>query len=179
MQQEVRPEVAVQRVDDLFIVACSQRGHNQTLGFATGEQGRSVGPGQNAGFRNDVADFIRCTSVDAAAMGHNITAQNRRLELLQGGTKVLVFKLFFAQTLFDGLTRCAYGSSTFLLIRNRISRTHSVFARSLNGGIKIGVIWWLEIKRLVRSFFCQTDDQIDHRLNLLVGKVHRTKHFGF
>ena len=34
------------------------------------------------------------------------------------------------------------------------------------------------VERLVRGFFGQVDDQVDHRLDLLVRKGHRTQHFG-
>jgi hypothetical protein len=59
MQQEVGPRIAVQCIDDLFVIARAQCCHDQTLGFATCEQRGTVGPWQKASFTHDWAHLCR------------------------------------------------------------------------------------------------------------------------
>jgi hypothetical protein len=67
VQQEVGPEVAVQRVDDLLVLAGAQRGDHQALRLATGEQGRAMCARQDAGFADDRAHGLGVAPVDPLA----------------------------------------------------------------------------------------------------------------
>src|SRR6056297_317866 len=117
VQQEVRFEIPVQRVDELLVVAGAKRGDHQALRLATGEQRRAVGTRQQAGFTDDRADLIQTTTVDAIAVLDDITAQHDRLELFHGRAKVAVFKLLFAQLSLDRVFGGGNRRGTFLLSR--------------------------------------------------------------
>ena len=86
MQQEVGFEVAVQRVDELLIIAGAQRGHDQALRLATGKQGGPMRPRQQANFGFDGTHGVEGAPVDPLAVLDDIAAQNRRFQLLQRGT---------------------------------------------------------------------------------------------
>src|SRR5690606_41133792 len=51
VQQEVGPEVAVQRVDDLLVLAGAEGRDHKALRLAAGEERRAVRPRQDADFR--------------------------------------------------------------------------------------------------------------------------------
>ena len=63
MQHEAVFELTGQRVDALGIALGAQGGDDQGLGFAAGEQGRTVGAGQHA-----VADFDGAHGAGVAAV---------------------------------------------------------------------------------------------------------------
>ncbi len=179
VQHEVGFVSAVQRVDHLFVVTGAQCGHNQTLCFTTGEQGGTMGTWQQTGFRHDRADLIQRTTINAAAVFHNVTTQNACFQLLQSRAKVCVFLLFFRQTCDQLLFQSSHSCNTFLLVRNRISRAHFLFACCLNSIVQLRVIRCFELKWFFCSFFRQINDQVDHRLERFMGKFHRTQHLCF
>jgi hypothetical protein len=67
VQHEVLAVFALERVDDLLVLAGAQRGHDQRLGLAAGEQRRAVGARQDADFGHDRADGLGVAAVDALA----------------------------------------------------------------------------------------------------------------
>ena len=69
----VRPR---QGVDVLFVLAGAERGHDDGLGLAAGEQGRTVGAREDADFRNDVADLVESAAVDAVTVVDDVTTQD-------------------------------------------------------------------------------------------------------
>ena len=73
MQQEVFLVGAFQRVDELFVIGGAERGHNQRLCFTAGEQGRTMGAGQNADFGDN-----RTHGFDIAAIDTDTGVQNVR-----------------------------------------------------------------------------------------------------
>ncbi len=179
MQQEVGFEVAMQRVDELFVVTGAQRGHNQALCFTTGEQSRTVGPWQQTSFRNDRTDFIQRTTVNTTTVFDNVTAQNNRFQLFDCGTKVRIFKLFFGQTGKNGVFGCRHGGNTLLLVGVGISGAHAFFASGFDNFVKLGIIRRFEFKRLLGGIFGQINDQVDYRLDLLVGENNSPQHLFF
>ena len=74
MQQEVRFIHSVQSVDHLLIIAGAQCGYNQTLCFASGEQGRTVGSGQQASLTTDRSHCVQSPAINSLAVFHNIAA---------------------------------------------------------------------------------------------------------
>ena len=76
MQHELLLVLAFQGVDQLLVVAGAQGGHDQGLGLAAGEQGRAVGAGQHAHFRDDRADLVDRAAVDADAGVEDVAADD-------------------------------------------------------------------------------------------------------
>ena len=179
VQQEVRTEVAVQSVDDLFVVAGAEGGNNQTLGFAASEQSRTVRTWQQASFTNDRANLIQCTTVDALTFFNNRTTENRGFELFQRGAEVAVFELFFGQGRFDCFFCSSNSSNAFLFVGDRVGSAHLLFASCFHNFVEVRVVRRSELERLFCGFFCQINDQVDNRLDLLVSKVHSAEHFCF
>ena len=67
VQHEVFAILALERVDDLLVLAGAQRGHDESLGLAAGEQRRAVGARQHAHFGHDRAHRLGVAAVDALA----------------------------------------------------------------------------------------------------------------
>ncbi len=179
MQQEVGFEITVQRVDELFVVSGTQSCDNKTLRFTACKQGRTVCTWQKTSLGNDRANGCRVTTIDTLACLNNVTTQDASLKALHCGTKVRIGKLLFCKSVFDHCASIVDGCRALLLVCDRKCCAHVFFASSCNSGGQLGIVSRLEIKRLFCAIFCQINDQVDHRLDLLVRKVHSTKHFSF
>ena len=177
MQQEVRFEIAMQGVDELFIIAGAQRGDDQPLGFATGEQSRSMGARQQAGFADNGADGIQGAAINPAAMLDDIAAHHARFQFLQGGAKVGIFQLLFGQMRLDRVLCGGHGGNTFLLVGNRIGGAHASLAHRFHGIVDRGVIRGGKVHRLFGAIFGQINDQVDDRLKRGVRKGDCAQHF--
>ena len=174
MQHEVGFEIAVQRINELFVVTGAQRGHNQTLRFATCKQRRPVGTGQDAGFSHDIADLVGLATVNTRTGFNNVTAQDGRFEAFQRGTKVRIVFLLVGQGCFDCLACGGNRGCALLLVCDCKRGAHSVLASGFDSCGQVRIVNRLEIKRLFRGVFGQIDDQVDDRLDLLVREFHRT-----
>src|SRR5215217_7716344 len=80
VQQEVLLLGAFEAIDILLVFAGAEGGNDQRLGFAAGEQRRTVGTGQNANFGNDRADGREVTAVDAQTGVEHVPAHNLGLQ---------------------------------------------------------------------------------------------------
>ena len=92
MQHEPLAVLAGQRVDHLLVLAGAERGDDQRLGFAAGEQCRAMGPGQNADFADDRTDRLGVATVDADAGIEDLAAHDVGFQLLEdlaGNLKVV------------------------------------------------------------------------------------------
>ena len=179
VQQEVRPGVAIQRVDDLLIFTGAKGGDNQTLGFATGEQGRTMGARQDAGFAHDRADGLGVAAVNPGARVHHIPAQDRAFQLLDRRTQIDVFQIFVRHRSLDRIYRCRDGIGAVLLVADRERSAHLGFARRLDLGIDRRQVGRGEIEGLIGSIFGQIQDQVDDGLHLLMAEHDRAQHFLF
>ena len=177
MQQEVFFEIAMQRINELLIIACAKRGHNQGLSFTTGEQRRAMRAGQKTRFADNRTNRIQGAAINPLAVFHNRTTQNRRFQLLQCRTKVFICQFFFGKLRFDRFFCGGYSGNAVLFIKDRIGVTHLRFTQGFHLFIQRAVIRWGEIKRLIRRNFCQINDQIKHGLHLLMGKCDSAEHF--
>src|SRR5882672_11050654 len=65
MQQEMLAELALERVDDLLVLAGAERGHDEGLRLAPGEDRRAMGARQHAHFAVDLAYGLGVAAVDA------------------------------------------------------------------------------------------------------------------
>ena len=178
VQQEVRAAVAVQRVDDLLILARAQRGHDQRLGFATGEQGGAVGAGQNTGFADNRAHRPGVAPVNPGTARNDVAAQDRAFQLLDRRSQVAVGPVLVRQGSNDGGPGGVDGCGAVLLVADRKGGPHLFFACGLHAAIERRVIGGVEIERLFRRHFRQVDDQVDHRLHRRMAELHSAQHFG-
>ncbi len=179
MQQEVRFIGAGQRIDHLLVVAGAQRGDHEALGLASGEERRAVGARQEAGFAHNRTHRGGVTAIDPLAGFHDIAAQNRAFELLQSRAEVFIGQLLFGECFFDRGFCCRNRSGALLLVGDRVSGADFVLAHGFHGGEEVGVIRRLEVERLFGGIFGQINDQVDHRLDAVMGEFHRAKHFFF
>ena len=83
MQHEVLAVLALERVDDLLVLAGAERGHHQRLGLAAGEQRRAVGARQHADLGHDRADGLGVAAVDALAGVEDGAAHDVGLEVAE------------------------------------------------------------------------------------------------
>ena len=98
MEHEAVFVLAHQRVDALRVALGAQRGHDQRLGFAAGEQGRAVGAGQHAGADLDGAHGARVAAVDARLARQDLAAHDLGFDVEQqvvdlGGVELDAFGL--------------------------------------------------------------------------------------
>jgi hypothetical protein len=67
---------ALERVDELLVLAGAERGDHQRLGLAAGEQRRAVGARQDADLGDDRADRLQVAAVDALARVEDVAADD-------------------------------------------------------------------------------------------------------
>ena len=83
MQHEGLLVGARQRVDELLVFAGAERGDDERLGLAAGEQRRAVGARQDADFGHDRAHRLDVAAVDARAGVEDVPAHDLGFELLE------------------------------------------------------------------------------------------------
>ncbi len=84
VQQERFLVGALQRVDPLLVLAGAERGDDQRLGLAAGEQRRAVGARQNADFCTTIGrTVLTIAAVDALAGVEDVPANDLGFELLE------------------------------------------------------------------------------------------------
>ncbi len=83
MQHEVLAVLAVERVDDLLVLAGAERGGRQRLRLAAGEQRRAVGARQHAHLGADRPHRLGVAAVDAATGLQDRAAHDLRFQLLE------------------------------------------------------------------------------------------------
>ncbi len=176
VQQEIAAEIAMQGVDDLFVVAGSQRGHHQRLGFAAREQGRAMRPRQEAHFAFDRAHRPGVAAVDPGTAIDDIAAQDGRFQLFQRRAQIRILQILIRQSVPDLRLDRSNRVLAVGLVLDRIGRAHVSLAQRLHAGIKRAVIGRLEVERLFRRGLGQIDDQVDHGLHRLVAEFDRTQH---
>jgi hypothetical protein len=120
MQQEVGFEIAMQRVDELFVIAGAQRGHNQGLSFTTGEQRRAMRAGQKTGFATIGRTASKARPSIRLPSFTTVATQNRRFQLLQCRTKVFICQLLFGKLRFDRFFCGGNSGNALLLVKDRI-----------------------------------------------------------
>ena len=92
MQQEVLLLRALEAVDKLLVIAGAKGGNDQSLGFAAGEQRRTMGAGQNANLGNDRTDGLEVTAIDTGAGVENVPADDLGLQVVDDFTIKLILK---------------------------------------------------------------------------------------
>ena len=91
VQQERFLVGALQRVDPLLVLAGAERGDDQRLRLAAGEQRRAVRARQHAGLGHDRAHGLEVAAVDALAGVEDVPAHDLGFEFLEhAGDALLV-----------------------------------------------------------------------------------------
>ena len=83
MQQEALLVGAFQRVDELLVLAGAERGDDQRLRLAAGEQSRAVGARQHADLAENRAHGRQVAAVDAAAVVEDVPAHDLGLRVVE------------------------------------------------------------------------------------------------
>ncbi len=83
MQHKVFPILALERVDDLLVLAGAERGHRERLGFASGEQRRAMRARQNADLDRDRPHHAGVAAVDPALAAQHGPAHDLLFQILE------------------------------------------------------------------------------------------------
>ena len=180
VQQEGFLVAALQGVDPLLVLAGAERGHHQRLGFAAGEQRRSMGARQQADFGHDVTHGLEIAAVDALAGVENVPAHDLGFEILEhaGNPQLVVLRLgaFREEMRHDLGLDVGDRVLAFLLGGDRIGRAQVFLGEAEDLLLEIGVVHHHEIARLLGRLFRELDDGVDHRLEMPVAEHHRAQH---
>ena len=181
MQQEVVLEGSRQALDQSGVPQGAERGGDDRLGFAAGEQGGPMRPGQQAHVNREGPDGGSVAAVYARlAVQHPAANQF----LLQPGERIrhrlqVAVRLLFAAKRFDDLlAQLADGRQPLHLVGDEVGVAQAVFRRlgNLCRQRFVGRFRRPVPSRLA-GFLGQLGDRIDHHLHFLVGEQHRAEHF--
>ena len=181
VQQEGFLVAALQGVDPLLVLAGAQRGHDQRLGLAAGEQRRAVRARQHADFGDDRAHGGEVAAVDALAGVEHVPAHDLGFELLEhaGDAQLGVVRIVHAageEVLHHLGPDGGDGVLTLLLGRYRIGRAQFLLSDAEDFLFQRLFVGDLVIARLLGGLFGQLDDGLDHRLEMPVAEHHRAEH---
>ena len=169
-----------QRVDILLVLAGAERGHHDGLGFAAGEQRRTVGARQHADLADDVAHGLDVAAVNALAGVENVPADDLGFQLLEdvGNPQLLVFRLLaFGKEVRDHLFLGGADSGVAVLLHgNRIGLAQVLLDDAEHFLLQRALIDDLNVARLFRGLLGKPDDRLDHRLEMPVAEHHGAEH---
>ena len=172
-----------QRVDVLLVLAGTERGHDQRLGLAAGEQRRAVGARQHADFGDDVAHRLGVAAVDALAGVENVPANDLGFEFLEhaGDAELVVFRLLaFGEEVrhrlfLDGADR----GITLLLDRDRVGGAQFLLDQAEHFLFDRGIVDDRDVARLLGGLLGELDDRLDDRLEVAMAEHHGAEHHVF
>ncbi len=181
VQQEGFLVTALQGVDPLLVLAGAERGHHQRLGFAAGEQRRSMGARQQADFGHDVTHGLEIAAVDALAGVQNVPAHDLGFQFLEhaADAQLGVGRIVHAagEIVFQYLgLDCGDGILPFLFGRDGIGGAQFLLGDAENFLFQRLVVGDLMIARLLRRLFRELDNGVDHWLEMPVAEHHRAQH---
>ena len=180
VQHEAFIPQAIQTIDHLFRIGSAERGGDDGLGFAAGEQRRTMGAWQEAHHRFDRAHRLGVAAIDTAAFLQDRAAHD------------VAFKLLEQLAGLHLLLRGAVGEHGLgLVLGFGQRRLASRLARQAIGGVDVLADGLLErrqhglvvrdgqIPRILGGLLGEADDGIDHRLDAAVREHHAVQHFLF
>ncbi len=180
VQQELLLVGARQRVDVLLVLAGAERGHHHRLGFAAGEQRRTMGAGQHADFGDDVANRLDVAAVDALAGVEDVPANDLGFQFLEhaGDAQLVVLRLLpfrevVRHDLFLGL---ADRGVAILLDRNGVGCAQIGFDQPEHFLFQRAFVDDLDVARLLGCLLGELDDGVDHWLEVPVSEHHGAEH---
>ncbi len=180
MQQERFFVGALQRVDELLVLAGAERGDDQRLGFTAGEERRAVCARQHADFRDDLPHGGEVAAVDALAGVENVPAHDLGFQLLEhAGDPLLVvgrFRAFREEVRHHfrlGVGDCFLAQH---FLRDRIGRAQVLLDQREHRLLERAIVRHDEFARLLGRFLGELDDGVDHRLEMAVAEHHGAEH---
>ena len=175
MEHELLIVLAVERIDQLLVVAGAQGGHDQGLGLAAGEQRRAVGAAEDAHFRDDLTHLIDLAAVDANAGVQDVATHDVGFQFLE----------YRAQLVRADAGRVGVRLAE-LVGGLGLGRGDRVLAFQLGGNLEGGGeiladdllhlgldgvgVFRLEVEGFLGRVLGQFDDRVDHRLHAGVGE---------
>ena len=178
MQHEVLAVIALERVDDLLVLAGAERGNHHGLGFAACEQGRTMGARQDADFRDDRTHRLAVAAVDALAGIEDGVAHDVLLELLELLLDQLGLEIFRDHLFERGVLHVFDLVAARLLVHFAISGAQiglGKLAQALLGALG-GFRLRRQDARLLRRLLGQADDRVDDRLETAMAEHDRVEH---
>ena len=171
---------SVEQVDVLLVLAGAERGDDQSLRLAAGEQGRAMSAGQHPDLSQDRAHGRQVAPVDAALVVENVPAHDFGLRVVERfrdllGGEFRLAALWRERREHLRLDRIDRGVA-FLLLRDRIGGAQIGFADLEHRLFHRRAIVRGEFARLLGGLFGKTDDRLEHRLEGGVAGHHRLQH---
>ena len=180
VQQERFLVGALQRVDELLVLAGAERGDDQRLRLAAGEQRRAVGARQHADFRHDRAHGVEVAAVDALAGVEDVPAHDLGFEFLEhaGDALLVVGGLGAFREEVRHHLRFGGGDGVVALhfLRDRIGRAQVLLDQRQHRLLERGIVRHDELARLLGGLLGELDDGLDHRLEMPVAEHHGAEH---
>ena len=172
---------ALQRIDELLVLAGAERRHHQGLRLAAREQRRTVRARQHADLAHDRPDGLHVAAVDARAGVEDVPAHDLAFELLEnaGNLQRRIFRALGAlraevaeHAFLDGVDRLVARR----LFRDRIGRAQVLLDQGTHVVLERRILRQGELARLLGRLFREPDDGFDHRLEMPVAEHHRAEH---
>ena len=183
MQQERFLVRSRQRVDILLVFAGAERGDDQRLRLAAGEQRRAVGARQHAGLGHDVAHGFQIAPIDAFAGVEDVPADDLGFQFLEhvGHVQLVVLRLrTFREEVREHLGLHGVDRGVALLLdRDRVGRPQFLFGEAEHFLFDRCVVDGLELARFFRRLLGELDDRVDDRLEMPVAEHDRAEHHLF
>ena len=181
VQQERFLVGTVQRVDPLLVLAGAERGDDDRLRLAAGEQRRAVGARQEAGLNDDRAHGDEVAAIDALAGVEDVPAHDLGFEILEHAGDRLHRALGIVlavreEVLHRLLLHGGDGILALGLARDRIRLAQVLLDDAEHLFLDRRSVRQREVTRLLGSLLGELDDGLDHRLEVPVAEHHGAEH---
>ena len=181
VQQEGFLVGALQRVDELLVLAGAERGDHDRLRLAAGEQRRTVRARQEAGLDDDRPHGDEIAAVDALRRVENVPAHDLGFELLEHGgdlrhRPVGIVGAVREEVLHHLLLRSGDRVLALVLGRDRIGLAQVLLDDAEHFLFQHRRFRHREFARLLGGLLGELDDGVDHRLEMPVAEHHGAEH---
>ena len=177
MQHEVLAVLALERVDDLLVLAGAERRDDQRLCLAAREQHRAVRPWQDADLAVDRPHRSRVASVDPSPVAQNGAAHDLLLDILEQFQRQRAF-VVTVEYPGDGLLCGLKPVAALLLAAFAVGRLDLRSHRLAQPGLDLALVGGRlgKAPRLLGAGLGQFDNRVDDRLEALVPERDRAEH---
>ena len=173
---------AFQGVQQLCVTGSTEGGNDQRLGFATGEQCRAVGFGQNTDFDVQRAHGAGVTAVDARLAVHDVLAHGAVFQLAEDFLDLASGRagFFVAQAGNGFIAQLAQAGVAVRFLGDGVGLRHLLAELGTYQVHQLGVGGsGLPVPRWLAGFGSQFLDGLDDGLELIVGEQHGAQHLVF